>query len=203
MSKDYLDAVYVDHQGRTYRSVTLAYKKLKQMVEDGTTDAKAISAFSPIPEDKLSLLYRITKEKGKKCKKKPKVGGNQENDGFKVYNGKRTLLAWMIDLGTVSPGGKVVSYFDFEAHAGSTLGRPDKNIYLESGHSLLQCMIESWTKQELNHDIQVHLVNVHDDPSDDICSICGNGGDLICCDGCPSTFHPSWLQIQSRGLTIL
>ncbi|KAL3529757.1 hypothetical protein ACH5RR_009079 [Cinchona calisaya] len=295
MSKDYLDAVYVDHQGRTYWSVTKAYKKLKQMVEDGTADAKAISAFTPIPEDKFCLLFRITKEKGKKRKKLPKVGGSKnekgdtkqnlisrpnhgdkssrkeirgdscgqedsmvfsgrrkpkpkkaggrkpcallarcaengldhENDGFKVYSGKRTLLAWMIDMGTVSPGGKVqymnhkrtsvllkgkitgegiycdccdkvVSYFDFEAHAGSTLGQPYENIYFESGHSLLQCMIESWTKQELIHDIGFRLVNVHDDdPNDDICNICANGGDLICCDGCPSTFHQSCLQIQN------
>ncbi|KAL3518990.1 hypothetical protein ACH5RR_021579, partial [Cinchona calisaya] len=303
-NRDYQDAVYVDHQGRTYWSVTLAYKRLKQMVEDGTADAKAMSAFTPIPEDELSKLYRISKEKGKKCKKLPKVGrsksgkgpdktsaarstdlsqckeklnakptlgekssrkkkvdsSEQENsvifsgrrksksrresgrnpcallarcsekdpvaDGFKMYKGKHTLLSWMIDWETVSLGGKVqymsqdrtalmlegritregilcyccdnvVTDLDFESHAGSTLGQPYNNIFLESGPSLLQCMRESWSKQEVNDNIGFQYVNVDaEDPNDDTCNICADGGDLTCCDGCPSTFHQNCLQMQ-------
>ncbi|XP_071938048.1 uncharacterized protein [Coffea arabica] len=301
MSKEYCDAVYVDHQGRTYWSVTLAYKKLKEMVENGTADAKAISAFTLIPEDELSKLYRITKEKGSKCKKLPKVGGSKtgkghdstalsmckgnsnanpylgekpsrkkkvdiseqgnqvifsgrrksksrkkgerkpctllarcpENDhdadGFEMYKGKRTLLSWMIDWGTVSPGvkvqcmnhertasllegritsegiscdccGKVVTCADFKSHAGSSLGQAYENIFLESGHSLLQCIRESWSKQEKTDNIGFHQVNVDvaagDDPHDDTCNICADGGELTCCDGCSSTFHHRCLQME-------
>ncbi|ELU07940.1 hypothetical protein CAPTEDRAFT_117486 [Capitella teleta] len=27
------------------------------------------------------------------------------------------------------------------------------------------------------------------DPSEDWCAVCKNGGNLLCCDGCPKVFH--------------
>ncbi|KAL0326186.1 UNVERIFIED_CONTAM: hypothetical protein Sradi_5187900 [Sesamum radiatum] len=67
-SKDYQDAVYVDREGRTHWSVTLAYKKLKKKIDEGKAEDRDVSAFSPIPEETLSMLFRIT-TKGKKAGK--------------------------------------------------------------------------------------------------------------------------------------
>lgn len=258
-SKDYQDAVYVDREGKTHWSVTLAYKKLKEKIDKGIAEDNDVLVFTPIPEETLSILFRVT-EKGKKAGKRTNASGRtikratkessskskssdgkirsrrtllarrprngSDSDGYELYEGKRTLLAWMIDLGTVSLGGKVKykrgrnkrvliegkitkegiccdccnvthTIRDFESHAEKTTGGSFRNIYLDSGNSLLQCLVDSWNKHVETDKIEFACVDVEgDDPNDDTCNVCGDGGELICCDGCPSTFHNGCLGIE-------
>lgn len=151
--------------------------------------------------------------------------GSKEN-GYILFEGKRTILGWMIDSAIVPLNGKVqsmnckktqvllegmitkegircnccdevFSVLDFEVHAGAKHNERFKSLYLEGGNSLLQSFLESWNKQSESQLKGFHFVDFGvGDPNDDTCGICGDGGDLICCDGCPSTFHQSCLGIK-------
>ncbi|KAL1085839.1 hypothetical protein V6Z11_D08G076200 [Gossypium hirsutum] len=313
-NKEYNDAVYVNPEGKTHWSVTLAYRVLKSYYENGGCDSKVGPndfIFTPIPEEELSILKRVVLKKRvrkkmpkgedddkvddgqvqnkmnkqkrkwkdikKKKKKKQKVlkeklplheeensdgtlqrstqvssrkrklqqtqkrkryallvrnsmdGAESDNNGYVLYDGKRTLLSWMIDLGTVPQNGKVeylvqrrtrtreskagritrdgiqcnccsdvFTIADFETHAGGKICQPFLNICLETGVPLLQCLLDAWNKRQQSECRGFHFVDFGgEDPNDDTCGICGDGGDLICCDSCPSTFHQSCLDIEA------
>ncbi|XP_061337045.1 increased DNA methylation 1-like [Gastrolobium bilobum] len=92
------------------------------------------------------------------------------------------------------------SVWTFEKHAGSNLGQPYQHIYLLSkGTSLQDCQIAAWEdanerkRRCIYSYVPKETVADHDD---DACSICGNGGDLICCDKCPSVYHPLCMNME-------
>ncbi|XP_042016339.1 uncharacterized protein LOC121764369 [Salvia splendens] len=79
-----------------------------------------------------------------------------------------------------------ISPSQFEAHAGWAAKRqPYRNIYTSSGLTL--------------HDIALMLANGQSLPSsgsDDMCAVCGDGGELIICNGCPRAFHIACLDLE-------
>ncbi|GJV23607.1 hypothetical protein Tco_1376302, partial [Tanacetum coccineum] len=82
-----------------------------------------------------------------------------------------------------------------EEHSGSKLGDPFPNIFLESGKSLMQCQIDAWEKLGELEKTDFYTVDVD---GDDTCGLCGEGGNLICCDGCPSTLSPKQLRYRDH-----
>ncbi|KAK8964474.1 hypothetical protein KSP40_PGU014363 [Platanthera guangdongensis] len=93
---------------------------------------------------------------------------------------------------------KILPAAKFEIHAGSKLHQPYENTLVEvSGISLLQCQLNAWEKQEDHKRRGFYKLDIDgDDPNDDTCAICGDGGELICCDGCPSTYHLNCLGLE-------
>ncbi|KAI3667350.1 hypothetical protein L6452_42405 [Arctium lappa] len=80
----------------------------------------------------------------------------------------------------------------FEAHAGSTYRRPAANIFLDDGRSLLDC------QTRLTHENEPKLTKSCDreNGQDDFCSFCNDGGDLVLCDSCTSSFHASCIGLN-------
>ncbi|XP_047316476.1 uncharacterized protein LOC124920110 [Impatiens glandulifera] len=102
--------------------------------------------------------------------------------------GQRILSGYKQGSGIVcSHCSTEISPSQFEAHAGwSARRQPYRNIYTSSGLSL--------------HDIALSLASgqrIATGKSDDMCTVCGDAGDLILCGGCPRSFHAACLDLQS------
>ncbi|ONM09172.1 Acyl-CoA N-acyltransferase with RING/FYVE/PHD-type zinc finger protein [Zea mays] len=93
---------------------------------------------------------------------------------------------------------EVYSVLEFVTHAGSEVNKPYRNILVDGlDIDLLHCLINAWNMQSDVERQDFFPVSIEgDDPNDDTCGICGDGGNLICCDGCPSTFHMSCLGLE-------
>ncbi|AQK62981.1 uncharacterized protein [Zea mays] len=94
---------------------------------------------------------------------------------------------------------EVISVPEFVTHAGSEVNKPYRNILVDGlDIDLLHCLINAWNMQSDAERQDFFPVSIEgDDPNDDTCGICGDGGNLICCDGCPSTFHMSCLGLEA------
>ncbi|XP_027367214.1 uncharacterized protein LOC113873334 isoform X3 [Abrus precatorius] len=103
------------------------------------------------------------------------VKGQKLLGGYKQGNG---IVCGCCDI-EISPS-------QFEAHAGMAARRqPYRHIYTSNGLTL--------------HDIALSLANGQNlttGDSDDMCAVCGDGGDLILCNGCPRAFHAACLGSQ-------
>uniref|UniRef100_A0A0D9VYZ0 PHD-type domain-containing protein n=1 Tax=Leersia perrieri TaxID=77586 RepID=A0A0D9VYZ0_9ORYZ len=94
---------------------------------------------------------------------------------------------------------KVFPVLEFVAHAGGPVSKPYRNVLVDGlDTDLLNCLISAWDKQSDSERQAFFPISTEtDDPNDDTCGICGDGGNLICCDGCPSTFHMSCLELEA------
>ncbi|KAG8364871.1 hypothetical protein BUALT_Bualt18G0043500 [Buddleja alternifolia] len=140
--------------------------------------------------------------------------------------GSRTVLSWLIHSGVVYLNeliqyrdlrddavikdglitrdgilcnccSQVLSISEFKTHAGFSLSRPCVNLFMESGKPLTLCQLEAWSAEYKARKVvpQTHQVDAVDQ-NDDSCGRCGDVGELICCDNCPSAFHQSCLFLQ-------
>lgn len=153
-------------------------------------------------------------------------GGKHFKDGKWYILGVRTVLSWMIDAGAVSLNdviqyrnpkddavvkdglvtkdgilckccSKVLTISDFKVHAGFKLNRPCLNLFMESGKPFTLCQLQAWSAEYKTRKRGNQAMHIDEnDQNDDSCGLCGDGGELICCDNCPSTFHQACLSAQ-------
>ncbi|KAM3396993.1 increased DNA methylation 1-like [Capsicum galapagoense] len=87
----------------------------------------------------------------------------------------------------------VFTVADFYKHAGGTSSKLYEKIFIaETCSPLLSSMVQAWNLPEERKFRQFNLIETKEDASDtydDACMICADGGDLMCCDKCSSTYH--------------
>ncbi|TYG86980.1 hypothetical protein ES288_A13G176100v1 [Gossypium darwinii] len=140
--------------------------------------------------------------------------------------GSRTVLSWLILAGVISLNdviqsrnpyddaivkdgfvslegitckccNRVLSVSEFKNHAGFKFNRPCLNLFMESGKPFTLCQLQAWSAEYKTKKKGIRKVEADEnDRNDDSCGLCGDGGELICCDNCPSTFHLACLSMQ-------
>lgn len=153
-------------------------------------------------------------------------GGRHATDGKWTSSGVRTVLSWLIDAGVISSNDviqyrnlkdnavvkdgyvtrdgivckcctELFSVCNFKIHAGFKLNRPCRNLFMESGKSFTLCQLQAWSTEYKVRKGGIKNVQIDEiDQNDDSCGLCGDGGELICCDNCPSTFHQACLSAK-------
>ncbi|AQK67528.1 Acyl-CoA N-acyltransferase with RING/FYVE/PHD-type zinc finger domain [Zea mays] len=144
-----------------------------------TSSAKVYKSASP--GAKSSSVGRLTR-KDKGMHKVVFMSGilPEGTDVGYYVGGKRLLDGYIKELGIYCHCcSTVVSPSQFEGHAGRAARRkPYHNIYMSNGVSLHELSISLLKGQKMSNR-----------QSDDLCSICSDGGQLLLCDTCPRAFH--------------
>ncbi|XP_066380311.1 increased DNA methylation 1-like isoform X2 [Miscanthus floridulus] len=170
--------------------------------------------------------FRKLKSSKKDSRLLIRKGGTDVLDGRQIVLARKTVLCWLIATGfmtlkdvvqcrnpennEVLKDGwvtwdgilcscciKTLSISDFKAHAMISLPRSSLNLCLQSGKSLTLCQIEAWNAEYMDRRSNACSRKVEAaDENDDTCGFCGDGGELLCCDNCPSTYHQSCLSVK-------
>ncbi|XP_057868151.2 uncharacterized protein LOC131075351 isoform X1 [Cryptomeria japonica] len=90
---------------------------------------------------------------------------------------------------------EVVSCSLFEAHAGwGSRKSPYKHIYLSDGRTLHEVALSIANETRISEKESPNC-------NEDFCAICGDGGLLLCCDGCPKAYHKECLGIRHEPVS--
>ncbi|GKE07807.1 increased DNA methylation 1-like protein, partial [Tanacetum coccineum] len=96
----------------------------------------------------------------------------------------------------------------FEAHAGSTNRRPAANLFFDDKRSISDCQIQLHLESVLPADDDKSTKSVVTDvkstksseyvtgTNDKYCSFCNDGGELLLCDSCTSSFHSTCIGLD-------
>jgi len=140
--------------------------------------------------------------------------------------GDRTVLSWLISAGavfmdepvqyrdpkddSVVKDGQITSHgilckccnaifsvSGFKIHAGFKQRCPCSNLFMGSGRPYTLCQLQAWSAEyKARRGSKTSMPADDFDKNDDCCGLCGDGGELLCCDNCPSTFHQSCLSSE-------
>ncbi|CAL4938913.1 unnamed protein product [Urochloa decumbens] len=87
---------------------------------------------------------------------------------------------------------------NFEVHAGSSTPVPSVHMFLKDGRSLSQCLVEFMGVNKPRDSLHVRLKGRNSDlESDSICSVCHDGGEILLCDNCPSSYHHDCIGLEA------
>ncbi|XP_062183659.1 uncharacterized protein LOC133887705 [Phragmites australis] len=169
---------------------------------------------------------RITKKRGFRCLPSSRWEREEKGDRKKFSGGSRTVLNKLLEMGIVArvnilqyrgPGGKIVlkdgnitkngircrccgstfTMSKFKCHAGLKLEIPSLNLFLGSGKSYSLCQLQAWSiEHKVRKERAKDTMSLQADRNDDTCGLCGDGGELICCDSCPASYHQACLPCQ-------
>ncbi|KAL6651714.1 hypothetical protein ACP70R_010639 [Stipagrostis hirtigluma subsp. patula] len=194
--------------------MTAIVKNKDLVFATGFSDAKKFKKLKS-PKRGNKLLLRTTGKAGTNL-----LGGKR------MSLARKTVICWLIATGFVTvkdviqyrdlKSNKVVkdgrvtwegivcncctetlSVSDFKAHAGCSLPKSSLGLFLQSGKSYTLCQVEAWTAEYMSRRSNLYGRKVEAiDESDDTCGFCGDGGELLCCDNCPSTYHQTCLSAK-------
>ncbi|KAJ7977090.1 Chromodomain-helicase-DNA-binding protein 4 [Quillaja saponaria] len=182
----------VNHLSHSYVPVNhLAQQKyIKKTSEEQTLAVKKASSFvsSPVVQQKKNADGSTKRRDNDLHRLLFMPNGLPDGAELAYYvKGQRLLGGYKQGNGIVCGCcDREISPSQFESHAGMAARRqPYRHIYTSNGLTL--------------HDIALSLANGQNlttGVSDDMCAVCGDGGDLILCDGCPRAFHSACLDLQ-------
>lgn len=121
----------------------------------------------------------------------------KKEDGSTMASGKVVRRGILCSCCSV-----VFSLPRFEAHAGSSSHQPSANIFFSDGSSLLERQKEGLKGlEEADRVWDPSSCPSKESPpepyeNESVCSVCHEGGELLCCDKCPAVYHLSCVGLE-------